>query len=673
MESSSHTSLRVLEDGGLTTLMGGQHHASAPVEVVRTPEVLAAVMDVLKLAIPVALLDPVAPASARTPVVLEVLRRVIGEQAEAGRGLLRQIPTDEETLLALFRDTLGWGPAQAYLDDARIQEVKIIGTQIAVQEDGCDFVLVPERFTDSRQVLARAQLLASRLNVALNHSSPQGTLPLAHGTRMHVTVPPCVPEGTALVCIRRGRTYAWTLEDVQRKGAFSPAVGDLLLLFARAKCSFLIAGETGSGKTALLESLVNSWPGQPHIITIEDNTQEINIKHEMWTRELVQTAVEPGAFGRAAREALRQTPSVIAPGETRAEEAGAILTLAVSGHAILTTLHAKSGQAAVMRFADCAAMPGAYVYEGRRNNALEDVCDNIEVVIHIEKLDGTRYIREIGLLNGAVTDAHGTPRPRLVPLVEMVVDDAGSFTWPTRAVAVGDTLRWEGETDETPAILAQKLRLLRAAGRVRSAPTSRAAADRALAVAGQLTVAGQLDQALVTLRRAWADSRDERLIAAAARVLETDSSRMAAATAMSTAQAQAIEALLDRRAWGLARRRMDEVQRDLLRMSTATPAGRWEAILSRIAAGVAVDAEVSTRATRARQALERGTHAQEVLLLLGDDRSDRASPDAALAALTVRRDAVAQLVAAGEVRSEVREAMTAQMQALTAMQEVPDA
>lgn len=668
------TTLRVIEDGGLAALIsGGRGGATPPAERLRTPEVLAAAMEVLTQSIPTVFLDPFAPAAQRNPVVLAVLRRAIGEQVEAGRGPLRLIPTDEATLLALFRETLGWGPAQAYLDDERIQEVKINGTQIAVQEDGHDFVTVPERFADPRQVLTRAQLVASRLNVALDYRNPQGTLPLAHGTRMHVTVPPCTPEDTALVCIRRGRSSAWTLDESLRRGTCSQTVADLLRFFARAQCSFLIAGETGSGKTALLESIINSWPGQPHIITIEDNTQEIAVIHDLWTRELVQTASEPGAFGRAAREALRQTPSVIAPGETRADEAGAILTLAVSGHAVITTLHAKSCQAAVLRFADCAAMPGAYVYAGRRTNALEDTCANVEVVIHIAKLDGRRFISEMALLDGTLGDHDGALRPHLVPLVEVVVGEDGQFTWETRATAIGDTLLWTGDTDATPQSLAQKLRRLRAEGRVRAAPTTRAAATDAIARAEQLMAAGQIDSALAALRRAWAERHDQRVVAAAARVLEADPVFMATAAAESMAQIQVLERLLARRAWRLARQRMDVVQRDLSLIAAVSPAGRWETIRQQITTGEAIDAELETKAQRARQALDHGTHAQEVLTLLGDDLSDRASPDAALAILAVRHAAVSQLVDAGELRAAVRDAIADQIHALTTLQEEHDA
>jgi Flp pilus assembly CpaF family ATPase len=639
--------------------------------MVRAPEVLQAVRDLLKTKLPAELLDPVAPSSERTPAVLEVLRRAIGEQTEQG-GPLRSLPTDEPTLLTMFRETIGWGPAQAYLDDERVQEVKINGTQIMVQEDGADFVLVPERFGNPEQVLERAFLLADRLNVPLDRTHPQGTLPLAHGTRMHVTIPPCTPLHTALVCIRRGRRYAWVLDDVHGRGAFSDEVFSLLRLLLRAKCSFLIAGETGSGKTALLEAIVNSWPGQPHVITIEDNTLEINIRHETWTRELVQTSVEKGAFGRAAKEALRQTPTIVAPGETRAEEAGAILTIAVSGHSVITTLHAKSCQAAVMRFADCAAMPGSYVYEGRRDNALEDACENLDVVIHVEKMSGRRYISEIALLAGTERSRGGAVRPRLIPLVNMEVDEAGQMTWVCAARAEDDLLVWEDGNERTPSAIVQKLRLLRAEGRVRAAPTSRAAVDDALTRAGQSIAGGNVDLALATLRRAWAERHDHKLINATARALEVRPERMAAAAAQSLAIAEAIEALLERRAWGEARARLDDVLSDLVLVAAISPAGRWEILGDAVTAGMDRDRDIFVRAGRAQLALEHGTHAREVIDLLGADETNRVSPEAARAALMVRRDAMTQLVAAGEASQLALDAIETSLRLLGVNQEVRD-
>ncbi|MBO9316797.1 MAG: secretion system protein E, partial [Chloroflexus sp.] len=205
--------LTVIEEGGLADLMPQQQTATD-----LKGAVLQAARDLLLRELSPALLDPVAPATERDPEVLRVLRAAIGKQTESG-GPLAGLSTDDASLLRLFHDTIGWGPAQPYLDDERIQEVKIIGDRIMVQEEGSDFTLAPERFSSPRQALDRALVLASRLAVPLDRSRPQDTLPLAHGTRMHVTIPPCTPDDTALICIRRGRRTAWTLEDILRRDA----------------------------------------------------------------------------------------------------------------------------------------------------------------------------------------------------------------------------------------------------------------------------------------------------------------------------------------------------------------------------------------------------------------------------------------------------------------------
>jgi len=659
--------LTVVEDGGLAALMGAANRIG--LDAAHSPDARKAAADLLREQLPPQLLDPVAPAVLRTPEVLRVLRAEIGRQVEAGGGPLRTVPTDEANLLALFRESVGWGPAQPYLDDERIQEVKILGDRIMVQEDGADFVMVPERFPVARLPLDLAVNLAGRLNVPLNMNRPQGTLPLAFGTRMHVTIPPCTPEGTALVCIRRGRRYAWLLEDVYRRGAFSDEILELLRLFARAKCSFLIAGETGSGKTALLEALVNSWPGEPHVITIEDNTLEINVRHAAWTRELVQTGNEPGAFGRAAREALRQTPTVVAPGETRAEEAGAILSIAVSGHAIVTTLHAKSCMAAVTRFADCAAMPGAYVYEGRRGNALEDTCDNIEVVIHVEKLHGRRYISEIGLLNG-VDRTNGYPRPTLVPLVEMEVGEQGQLMWHCAARVEGDQLVWKrSEEDRTPDALRQKLRLLRAESRVRAAPTTRAAVEDALERAGQALRVGQAELALATVRRAWSDRRDERLVALAARALEADRAAWDSAYADATQAAEMIEAAMAQRDWAEAHARLTHAMTDLALVAAHTPAGGWGQVEATLAAGVAADRAAADLAARARSAVADGDP-QDALDLIRPILVGTLSRDAARVILITRRDALAALATMGMSGQEPLDTVNLQLAALIGERDV---
>ncbi len=323
-------SLHVDEDGGLAALMGTQNVTLARESALREPAILQAARDVLQTAFAeegrTQYLDPFAPAAERNAEVVAVLRTAIAEHRQRS-GVLSRVPADDETLLQLFAATLGWGPAQRYLDDLRMNEVKIIGRRIRVQEAGKPFVTAPEAFNSTDDVQSRALLLASVLGVRLDAEIPQATLPVAHGTRMHVSIPPRTVDG-ALICIRRGRREAWDLDDVLKRGTLDAHVVELLKLFSRARCSILIAGRTGSGKTGLLEALANSWPGDPHTLTIEDHTMEIGIRRaDIWTRELVDTQRDPLAFGRVAREALRQTPDLLLPGEIRGNEAGAILAL----------------------------------------------------------------------------------------------------------------------------------------------------------------------------------------------------------------------------------------------------------------------------------------------------------------------------------------------------------
>jgi Flp pilus assembly CpaF family ATPase len=337
--------LHIEEDGGLAALMGTQNVTLAREAALREPAILQVARDVLQTAFANTerrqYLDPFAPARERNAEVVAVLRAAIAEHRQKG-GALARVPADDETLHALFAATLGWGPAQRYLDDPRVNEVKIVGQRIRVQEAGKPFVTAPEAFASTDEVQSRALLLASVLGVRLDAEIPQATLPIAHGTRMHVSIPPRTVEG-ALVCIRRGRREAWDMEDVLRRGTLDDQVADLLRLLSRARCSMLIAGRTGSGKTGLLEALANSWPGDPHTLTIEDHTMEIGIRRaDIWTRELVDTQRDPLAFGRVAREALRQTPDLLLPGEIRGNEAGAILALVLSDHPVISTLHARS-------------------------------------------------------------------------------------------------------------------------------------------------------------------------------------------------------------------------------------------------------------------------------------------------------------------------------------------
>jgi general secretion pathway protein E len=128
-----------------------------------------------------------------------------------------------------------------------------------------------------------------------------------------------------------------------------PDLEEILAGFlARAAGMLLLTGPAGSGKTttiyACLQHLAKS--GGRHIITVEDPVEQI-------IPGIMQTEVnEPRGltFSQAARHLLRQDPQVLVIGEIRDEETALIaLRAALTGHMVISTLHAGSCQRVIER------------------------------------------------------------------------------------------------------------------------------------------------------------------------------------------------------------------------------------------------------------------------------------------------------------------------------------
>jgi len=109
----------------------------------------------------------------------------------------------------------------------------------------------------------------------------------------------------------------------------------------------LVTGPTGSGKTTTLYALLNSVNDTDvNIQTIEDP-----IEYEIEGINQTQTNASRGLdFARGLRALLRADPDIILIGESRdAETANAAINASLTGHLVLTTLHANDSIRAVSR------------------------------------------------------------------------------------------------------------------------------------------------------------------------------------------------------------------------------------------------------------------------------------------------------------------------------------
>lgn len=115
-----------------------------------------------------------------------------------------------------------------------------------------------------------------------------------------------------------------------------------------------VTGPTGCGKSTTLAAMINLINSQKegHIVTIEDPIEFLHphIRSTINQREL---GSDTFSFPRALKAVLREDPNVVLVGEMRdLETIAAALTLAETGHLVLSTLHTQDAAQTVDRIID---------------------------------------------------------------------------------------------------------------------------------------------------------------------------------------------------------------------------------------------------------------------------------------------------------------------------------
>ncbi len=117
----------------------------------------------------------------------------------------------------------------------------------------------------------------------------------------------------------------------------------------------LIAGPTGAGKTTTVYSMVLDRRSLPtNIMTIEDPI-EYSLKGVTQVQRNLHVDLD---FPNAIRSFLRQDPDIIVVGETRdAETARAALEAGLTGHLVISTVHANNVFATIYRLKEMGMEP----------------------------------------------------------------------------------------------------------------------------------------------------------------------------------------------------------------------------------------------------------------------------------------------------------------------------
>ena len=133
--------------------------------------------------------------------------------------------------------------------------------------------------------------------------------------------------------------------------ALSDTVRELALL---PRGLVLVTGPTGCGKSTTLAAVIHliNQEREGHIVTIEDPIEFVH-GHNHCTVNQRELGSDTYSFPRALKSVLREGPNVILVGEMRdLETIAAALTLAETGHLVLSTLHTQDAAQTVDRIID---------------------------------------------------------------------------------------------------------------------------------------------------------------------------------------------------------------------------------------------------------------------------------------------------------------------------------
>jgi len=215
----------------------------------------------------------------------------------------------------------------------------------------------------AEQIISRLKVLAE-LDIAERRVPQDGSFRVEAGGReidLRVSIMPSIHGEDAVIRIldKRAMIEAYGALTLEALGFDAPSLATLRTLAQEAYGMLLVTGPTGSGKTTTLyAALTEIHNGREKIITIEDP-----VEYQLPGILQIPVNEKKGlTFAKGLRSILRHDPDKIMVGEIRDRETAEIaVQSALTGHLVLTTVHANNVFDVFGRFTHMGIDPYAFV------------------------------------------------------------------------------------------------------------------------------------------------------------------------------------------------------------------------------------------------------------------------------------------------------------------------
>jgi pilus assembly protein CpaF len=253
----------------------------------------------------------------------------------------------------------GLGPLEPLLRDPDVNEIMIVGRDRLYVERKGHVQRIPPAFDHETHLKTLIERIVAPSGRRVDWAAPFCDVRLNDGSRVNVVLPPLALDGPC-VTIRRFRPGFATLDSLRDAGTIDDDQARALERAVLERRNIVIAGNTGAGKTTLMNVLASLIPDAERILTLED-AAELNLNKPHVVRLETRSANTEGKGQVTMRDlvvnALRMRPDRLLVGECRGEEVIPMLQAMNTGHdGSMTTLHANSGEEVAERLESLVSM-----------------------------------------------------------------------------------------------------------------------------------------------------------------------------------------------------------------------------------------------------------------------------------------------------------------------------
>jgi general secretion pathway protein E len=224
--------------------------------------------------------------------------------------------------------------------------------RVRIRVDGVLQVIDPPPTGLLAKVIVYLKMMGA-MNPAQHHLPQDGVCDMAinrQNVRLFIGVVPAHEGEQVTVRMSPREAVGEMLLGVDRLGLSPDDLAKVRRLERLPSGMIIVSGPTGSGKTTILYSMLKNMDSpEVKIVTVEDPV-------EVSFAGMAQIQTNPQAgltHARAIRAVLRSDPDIIMVGEIRdLEVANLCVQCVLTGHLVLTTLHADTTVGAVRRLVD---------------------------------------------------------------------------------------------------------------------------------------------------------------------------------------------------------------------------------------------------------------------------------------------------------------------------------